>query len=117
MEKPGAGSRMGSHPVGRGGDETDKEKRGAKGRREAADFQRGGAMFRQWIRAAGVRALKSAAQAAISIAGIEAITITGIDWVFIAEVTALAAVLSLLTSIAGLPELKHTANNKERGEQ
>lgn len=56
-----------------------------------------------WFKAAGVRALKTFAQAAIALipAGV---TIEAIDWRVVLGTAALAAVLSLLTSIAGLPE-------------
>lgn len=59
----------------------------------------------KWFKAAGVRALKTAAQTAISVIGVSAI-MSEVDWLVVASSAALAAVLSLLTSIAGLPELK-----------
>lgn len=60
--------------------------------------------WKQWIKAAGVRAVKTAAQAAIAAIGSTAL-FTGVDWAVVGSTVLLAAVLSLLTSLAGLPEL------------
>ena len=59
-----------------------------------------------WIKAALVRAIKTAAQTAVALIGTHAIGITGVDWVAVASAAALAAVVSLLTSIAGIPEVR-----------
>lgn len=58
-----------------------------------------------WIKAAGIRAIKTAAQTAVALIGTGSVGFTDLDWVQIASVSGVAAVLSLLTSIAGLPEL------------
>lgn len=58
----------------------------------------------EWWRAAGVRAVKTAAQSAVAAIGTTA-TLGGVDWPVVASTAAMAAVLSLLTSLAGLPEL------------
>jgi len=59
----------------------------------------------QWTKKAGVRALKTTAQAAI--AGIGTAAAMGqVDWKYVASASALAGILSMLTSVAGLPELK-----------
>ena len=60
---------------------------------------------KKWFKAAGVRALKTLAQAAIGVIG-SALVIGEVNWVQVGSAAALAAILSLLTSVAGLPELK-----------
>lgn len=64
--------------------------------------------FKNWIKAAGIRAVKTVAQTAVATIGTAA-AMGEVDWVLVGSATALAGVLSLLTSIAGLPELN--ANN------
>lgn len=61
--------------------------------------------FKKWIAAAGVRALKTVAQTAVATIGTSAV-ISEVNWVMVASASLLAGVLSLLTSVAGLPELK-----------
>lgn len=60
----------------------------------------------KWFRAAGVRALKTAAQAVLVLTGSDAVNIMTLDWPQIAGVAAGMAFVSMLMSIAGLPELK-----------
>lgn len=60
--------------------------------------------MKEWIKAAGVRAIKTIAQTAIATIG-TAIALNDVNWVMVVSASALAGVLSLLTSIAGLPEL------------
>ena len=60
----------------------------------------------RWLRAAGVRALKTAAQSAVALIGTNAVGVTDVAWGAGAGAAALAAVLSLLTSVAGLPEVE-----------
>ena len=61
--------------------------------------------FKCWLKAAGVRALKTLAQTAVATIGTTAL-IAEVDWLMVASASALAAILSLLTSVAGLPEVK-----------
>ena len=60
--------------------------------------------FKQWIKAAGIRAVKTVAQTAVATIG-TSVVIGDVNWVMGASASALAGVLSLLTSVAGLPEL------------
>ena len=60
--------------------------------------------FKEWIKAAGVRALKTVAQTAVATIGTSAV-ISEFNWVAVASASLLAGILSLLTSVAGLPEL------------
>jgi hypothetical protein len=60
---------------------------------------------KKWIKAAGVRAVKTVAQTAVATIG-TAVALGAVDWLMVASASALAGVLSLLTSVAGLPEIK-----------
>lgn len=64
----------------------------------------------KWLRAAGVRALKTIAQTAVATIGTTAV-LSEVDWRMVLSASILAGVLSLLTSIAGLPELDDSAGN------
>lgn len=61
--------------------------------------------FSAWVKAAGVRALKTVSQTAVATIGTAAV-LGDVNWVMVGSAAALAGVLSLLTSVAGLPELK-----------
>ena len=58
-----------------------------------------------WLEAAAVRALKTLAQTAIATIGTTAL-LTDVDWKIVLSASALAAILSILTSVAGLPEVE-----------
>ena len=59
-----------------------------------------------WAKAAGIRAIKTVAQTAVALIGTNTIGITEVNWVGVASGAALAGVVSLLTSLAGIPEVK-----------
>lgn len=61
--------------------------------------------FKSWIKAAGVRAVKTVAQTAVATIG-TAVVLGQVNWIAVGSATALAGILSMLTSVAGLPELK-----------
>lgn len=58
-----------------------------------------------WLKAAGIRAIKTVAQTAVALIP-AAVTITAVDWLTVVGTAALAGVVSLLTSLAGLPEVE-----------
>ena len=61
--------------------------------------------IKKWFKAAGVRAAKTIAQTAVGVIGSSAI-ISEVDWRVVVSASILAGVVSLLTSVAGLPEVK-----------
>ena len=65
-------------------------------------------VFKDWIKAAGVRALKTVAQTAVATIG-TSVAISEVSWALVASAPVLAGLLSLLMSIAGLPELDKKA--------
>ena len=62
--------------------------------------------MKEWFKAAGIRAIKTIAQTAIATI-VTAAVLGDVNWVMVASAAALAGVLSLLTSVAGLPEIKN----------
>ena len=61
--------------------------------------------MKKWIKAAGIRAIKTIAQTAVATIGTSAV-MSEVDWILVLSASILAGILSLLTSIAGLPEIK-----------
>lgn len=59
----------------------------------------------QWAKAAGIRAVKTAAETAVSLIGANAVNIVSLDWPNIVGVCATAGIVSLLVSLKGLPEV------------
>ena len=62
-------------------------------------------MNKKWWKAAGIRAVKTVAQTAVAMIPV-AVSITEVNWLMVAGTAALAGVTSLLTSVAGLPEVE-----------
>lgn len=60
--------------------------------------------WKQWLKAAGVRAIKTVAQTAVATIGTSA-AMGDVNWVLVGSASLLAGILSLLTSVAGLPEV------------
>lgn len=61
-------------------------------------------MNRKWLKAAGIRAIKTVCQTAIASIGTAAV-LSEVNWIAVASASVLAGILSLLTSLAGLPEV------------
>lgn len=66
--------------------------------------------IKEWVIASFIRAIRTAAQAAVSLIGTNAMGITDIDWIAVASAAALAAVVSILMAVAGLPEVNDGEN-------
>ena len=59
----------------------------------------------KWIKAAGIRAVKTMAQTAVAVIGTAAV-VSSVDWKLVVSSAVVAGVVSLLTSVAGIPEVK-----------
>jgi len=66
--------------------------------------------MKEWLKAAGIRAAKTAAQVGVVLIGSDVVNIVSLDWPYILGCMAAAAVLSMLTSIAGIPEANDGAS-------
>ncbi len=62
-------------------------------------------MTKKWLKAAGIRAIKTVAQTAVATIGTSAV-LSEVNWLVVLSTCALSGMLSLLTSLAGLPEVK-----------
>lgn len=60
----------------------------------------------KWFKCAGIRAIKTIAQTAVALIGTNAVGITEVDWLAVGSASLLAGVVSILTSVAGIPEAK-----------
>lgn len=67
--------------------------------------------WKKWAKAAGVRAVKTAAQTAVATIGTAAV-LGDVNWVMVASASVLAGILSVLMSVAGLPEVEEKNANK-----
>lgn len=70
--------------------------------------------WKTWLKAAGIRALKTVAQTAVATIGTTAV-MNEVDWVMVGSASVLAGILSLLTSLAGLPECKDGEDTTHEG--
>ena len=68
--------------------------------------------WKNWVKAAGVRAIKTVAQTAIATIG-TSVALGDVNWVMVGSASVLAGVLSILTSVAGLPEVTDTKGDFE----
>ena len=66
----------------------------------------------KWLKAAGIRAIRTVAQAALASIGTSAVILSEVNWKLVISGAVLAGILSLLTSLAGLPELKEGDPNE-----
>lgn len=69
---------------------------------------------KKWLKAAGIRAVKTVAQATVALLPAAA-TIQQVDWITVLGTAALAGVASMLTSLTGLPELKENEKKESEG--
>ena len=68
-------------------------------------------MTKKWLKAAAIRAAKTMAQTAVATIGTTAL-ITEVNWLVVLSASALAGALSVLTSLAGLPEVKEDEHDR-----
>lgn len=71
---------------------------------------------KKWCKAAGIRAVKTMAQTAVAVIGSAAV-VSAVDWKVMVSSTLLAGVVSILTSVAGIPEVQEENTSTESEEQ
>lgn len=71
--------------------------------------------FKAWLKAAGIRAIKTVAQTAVATISTSAV-MSEVNWLMVGSASLLAGILSLLTSVAGLPEVNEGAVSSNGGE-
>lgn len=64
------------------------------------------AYWKNWLKAAGIRSLKTVAQTAVSMLTGNMVGVLDVDWLPVLSVSVMAGIVSLLTSVAGIPEVK-----------
>lgn len=69
--------------------------------------------WKLWLKAAGIRAIKTVAQTAIAMIS-TSLLLSDVNWVMVLSASALSGLLSLLTSVAGLPEVDSTKNGNAK---
>lgn len=62
--------------------------------------------LKKWLKAAGIRAVKTIAETALAVIGTNAVGITDVDWIGLLSACLLSGIITLLTCIKGLPEIK-----------
>ena len=62
--------------------------------------------FKKWLKAAGIRAVKTVAETALAVIGTNSVGITDVDWLGLLSACLLSGIITLLTCIKGLPEIK-----------
>lgn len=72
---------------------------------------------KEWIKAAAIRAVKTSAQTAVSLLGTGAVGILDVDWAAVISASALAGIISILTSLTGLPECSAAALEEKKHKQ
>lgn len=72
--------------------------------------------MKEWFKCAGIRALKTIAQTAVSLISVGTV-MSDVDWVMVGSASLLSGILSLLTSVAGLPELEKKEELKKGDEE
>lgn len=68
--------------------------------------------WKNWLKAAGIRAVKTVAQTAVATIGTSAV-IGDVNWIMVASASVLSGILSLLTSVTGIPEVSEEGDERK----